>query len=294
VVKTKADFLQALLELEAKEGVLKRMQATADVVAGRQLREAERALREARIRLFEQQQRLSNLGLTVQSQALLAAAEDQVVERLRTAGIPSAALRGLDRETLPNSLLPLFAPLRGQVVKRDSMVGELITSDQVQFVVADTKRLWLLLDVRLEDAHLLALAQQVVFQPDGSSAVAHGHISWIRPGVDQKTRTVRVRADVDGCSGALRPNTFGTGRIIVRPSYPALAVPTAAIQREGEQRLVFVQVGGNVFEGRRIEPGVRDAGFTEIRSGLRSGDAVVIAGSHVLKSEILRSRLANP
>jgi RND family efflux transporter MFP subunit len=55
----------------------------------------------------------------------------------------------------------------------------------------------------------------------------------------------------------------------------ALVVPNSAIQRDSEQRYVFLLQDGKQ-EKRAVTIGTRDAGFTEIKKGLSASDQVII------------------
>jgi cobalt-zinc-cadmium efflux system membrane fusion protein len=98
--------------------------------------------------------------------------------------------------------------------------------------------MWLTLNVRQDDVQRLALGQPVRFRADGDGQEVTGAIAWISTAVDQKTRTVKIRADLDNRSGRLRANTFGPGRIILREEKHAVVVPTEAIQWEGDCNIV--------------------------------------------------------
>ncbi len=293
VARAKAELLQGLLRIEVRTRVLKRLESAQDVIALRQLHDAEAALAETQLRLFDNQQSLINLGLPVEVEALRRLSESKRTQVLRVLGVPEALQRDSAGATLPTNLLPLIAPFDGEIVKRDMVEGEVVTSSQVQLIVADTRRLWIRLDVRLEDANDVKIGQEVRFEPDGpGKEPASGRVTWIRPGVEKKTRTVHVRAEVANGGGWLRPDTFGTGHILVRSSERSVAVPTSAIQREGKVYFVFVRAGDRAFEQRRIVPGIHAGDVTEVRSGVQPGELVVTAGSHLLKSAIVRSRLA--
>ncbi len=56
----------------------------------------------------------------------------------------------------------------------------------------------------------------------------------------------------------------------------ALVLPNAAIQRDGDQRFVFVVMDGKQ-EKRAVTIGTRDAGFTEVKKGVNEKDRVVIS-----------------
>ncbi|HEY7155646.1 MAG TPA: efflux RND transporter periplasmic adaptor subunit [Gemmataceae bacterium] len=293
VATGKARFLQWSLQVEVRTNVLKRLKSVEKgVVSERQLREAEAALAEAQLSLFESQQTLINLGLPLDVEEMRTLSEQKRSYRLRVLGVPESILKETDPARLPTNLLPLIAPFDGEVVQLDMVPGEVVTSSQVQMIVADTRRMWIRLDARQEDAPEIKIGQEVRFEPDnpGLKPVS-GNVTWIRRDVDVKTRTVHVRAEVSNPEGLLRPNTFGTGHILVRSSAHGVAVPTRAIQREGKVYFVFVGVGDSVFEQRRIVPGIRADDFTEVRSGVQPGEVVVTAGSHLLKSAIVRNRL---
>ncbi|HEX5033030.1 MAG TPA: hypothetical protein VFW62_01000, partial [bacterium] len=55
-------------------------------------------------------------------------------------------------------------------------------------------------------------------------------------------------------------------------------------QSQGEEKYVYV-VQGQVAEKRRVETGISMEGLIEIKSGLRSGDRVVVNGLSPLKED---------
>ena len=267
-------------------------EAKVEVQHGRtELQSAEAALREARIQVFTSQQRLANLGLPVDLDALDGLADDELIARVRLLGIPHEITKSLGAVTTAN-LVPVVAPFDGVVVARDVVEGESVDSSATMFVVADLSRMWLVLDVRQEDASRIAVGQRVVFRRDGDRGSAvQGAVSWISSEVDDTTRTVAVRATVENRDGDLRANTFGTGRIVVRQSPTAIVVPTEALHWEGCCHVVFVRMTDEIFQTRKVRVGTRTAGLAEITVGLLEGEVVATTGSHVLKSELLKSKL---
>jgi cobalt-zinc-cadmium efflux system membrane fusion protein len=152
--------------------------------------------------------------------------------------------------------------------------------------------MWVEMDLPQAEAHRVRLGQEVIFRPDDArDEVVDGRVAWISTSVDEKSRTVKVRADVENASGALRAHSFGRAQIVVRTSSDAVAVPSAAVQWEGCCYVVFVRTSGAIFQTRKVRLGAKDAAFTEIVAGLAAGEVVATRGSHVLKSEILKSSL---
>jgi cobalt-zinc-cadmium efflux system membrane fusion protein len=290
VGKTKGEFLNSLVQFHVKAKQLERTQAADEFIPERQIREAEAQMREARVKLFGDQQALLNLGLEVRLEDVLPLKDEEAVRRLRVLGLPDSVLRRVDSATMTSNLLPLTAPFDGTIVRRDIVVGEQVTTSAMHFTVADLRQVWVMLYVRLDDVGRLARDQEVVFRPDGGpEEVPSGRVSWISSEVDEKTHRVPVRVDVPNPGGRLRPHTFGTGKIIVG-QHPGVLVPDGAVQWDGRSHLVFVEESPRVFQPRRVEVGVRIDGFTEVR-GIRAGERVAGAGSHVLKAEMMKDRI---
>jgi len=295
VGKAKAEFLTSLVQVGLRTTTLQQMRSGAGSVPERLIRDAEASLREARIKQVNDQQALANLGLPIRAEDLKDLPDDRLAREVRLLGLPPHVIAAVDPSTVTANLLPLRTPFDGTVIGRNIVTGELASVGQPQFVVADVSRLWVLLDVRREDAGQLALGQEVTFVPDGqmeNGEVAQGRLAWISPEVDEKTRTVRVRAEAINPQGRLRPNTFGNGRVLVRQRPNALTVPAEAVQTDGPSSLVFVRISDQVFEPRLVELGLRDDKGIEIVSGVQPGELVVTTGSHVLKTELFKGRIA--
>jgi cobalt-zinc-cadmium efflux system membrane fusion protein len=292
LARLKFDLQQTLLLVDTRASLLERMQIAGSSIPPQQIYTAQASLREARIRLFGEQQSLRNLGLTVHTEELAKLSDEQIAGKLRTLGIPDSLLQQLDPATLTSNLLPMYAPFDSAVIKRDIVSGEMVNSTTPQFILADLSRLWLMLYVHLEDSARVKLGQKVTFeQCEPNETVPPAEISWISAEVDEKTHTVLARADVPNPKGRLRPHTFGTARILVHQT-ERLTVPNEALQFDGKSHLVFVRgASATEFQPVRVKLGTIHDTFTEIVSGVQAGQTIAAAGSHVILSEMLKSRI---
>jgi membrane fusion protein, heavy metal efflux system len=303
VGKAKGELLHAVVDYQLKRGIADRLRGRQSVVPERDLYEVQADAREAYIRMSNAQQTLINLGLPVGLQDAETVADAELASRLQFLGLPEELQKTLDRATTTVSLIPLKAPFDGVVIGHEISLGEIVSPSAEQFVVADISHMWILLDVRREDAANIMLGQEVIFTTDGGHIDIPSTISWISTEVDEKTRTVSVRAEVDNplipeshARGQERrrllANAFGTGRIRVRQIPHATIVPGDAVQWEGRRWIVFVPVDETTFEVRPVELGITRRGAVEVLKGLEPGEKVATTGSHLLKSEIIRSRVA--
>jgi membrane fusion protein, heavy metal efflux system len=290
VGRAKAAFLESFARTGVREKALTRLRASAEAGFRTQseVAEAEAALGEARVGLFAAREGLQNLGFTVRPEDLAGADEEAVAARLRGLGVPAEA--GSTAATA--NLSPVASPLDGVVVERAVVEGEAVEAGAPLFVVADVATMWILLDVRLEDAPLVAVGRTASFRPDaGTEDAVEGRVTWISTGADPKTRTVGVRVEAPNPGGRLRAGTFGTGRILVRANPSAVAVPAAAVHWEGCCHVVFVRLTDEVFQTRKVRTGIRSGGFVEVTAGVLAGEVVATEGSAVLKADILKSRM---
>jgi cobalt-zinc-cadmium efflux system membrane fusion protein len=300
VGKAKAEFLQAFAQFEARSTTLARLGKayTEGAVAETKYREVEAAQREAQIRLAGAQQALLNLGLPIRVEDVKGLGAEELARRVRVLGLPPAVVRGLDPQTASANLIPVVAPLDGVVVAREVVAGELADPARTLFVVADTRRMWLSLHIRLGDVRFLSLGQHVLFRPDDDTREVGGTLNWISTSVDEKTHTVAVRAELDNADGSLRAGTFGAGRVVLRAEPKAVVVPNEAVHWEGCCHVVFVQDKDfhregsfKVFHVREVRPGVRDAEKTEIIAGLLPGEVVATRGTAALRAQLLKNNL---
>ncbi len=197
-----------------------------------------------------------------------------------------------------SNLIPVFAPRDGIVIARDVVAGEVIDTGKMLFTVADTSRMWLMLNVPLEEARYIAVGQKVIFRADGGERADTGTLTWVSTEVDSETRTVMVRAELPNHDGHLRNETFGTGEIVLRDEPEAIVVLSTAVHWEGCCHVVFVrdkdfhQDGSyKVFHTRSVQPGVDMGNYTEMIAGLWPDEVVVTKGSGVLRAELLKGNL---
>lgn len=294
----KAEYLQALTQRKLKAQSMARIKGLGDAVAMQSLRDAEADWQEARVRLLNAEQTLLNLGLPVSTSDLNDLSAEEVARRLQFLGLPDGLARSLDPRTTSSNLLAVTSPLDGEVVERSVVAEEQTDPARVLFVVADTRKMWLLLNVRPEDADLLKPGQLVRFRHDGHASWDEGTVSWVSPGADEKTRMVPVRVAFANLDGHHHAHTFGLAHVVLREEPRAIVLPNEAIHWEGDCNVVFVRDKHfdepgvpKVFHVRSVRPGVKEGANTEILAGLLPGELVATKGSGILRSQLLKNNL---
>jgi cobalt-zinc-cadmium efflux system membrane fusion protein len=158
------------------------------------------------------------------------------------------------------------------------------------YVVSDLSVLWALVEI---DESLLSHVQ--AGQPMQVRVAAYpaetfeGRVTLVGDTVNPKTRRVTVRCELTNADGRLKPQMYATTVMQERESRQAVVVPEDAIQTLDGRAAVFVADSDGSFRPRAIVVGPVIEGMVEVLSGLRAGEAIAVAGSFVLKSELLKS-----
>ena len=246
------------------------------------------------------------MGLPIHIEENASLSVDELTRRVHFFGIPADIAARLDAKTTTANLMPVIASRAGTITAVKATLGEMAEPGKPLFVVADTSRMWLMLNVRLEDVKYLRVrdpktntpGQTVKFRADGSPREVIGELVWQSAEVDEKTRTVQFRAELPNADGSLLANSFGAGQIVLREEKDAIIVPNEAIHWEGDCHIVFVRDkhfldphGLKVFHVRTVRPGVVNGPNTEIIAGLLPGEIVAGKNSASLRVELLKNKL---
>lgn len=299
VGQAKTQLLQSLVQLQLQRQTVQRLRpiGNSGAVSPKTLIEAEAALQGAEVLLLAARQTLANLGFELPED--LESLDPKVLAgELRYADIPADKIASLPAGRRTANLIPVLAPLEGVVVSSEIVAGEVVDPSQQMSTIADLRRMWLLLNVRQEDARYMRHGLEARFVPDDGSAVVAGVISWISPTVEQQTRTLQVRVVLDNPDGRLRDGTFGAGHILLRKEPRAIVVPRSAVQSTPDAHFVFIrdkryfeEGAPKVFHVRQVRLGASDGEFVELLAGALPGEVVAAQGSNVLLGQLLRANL---
>ncbi len=250
------------------------------------------------IRQSERSRRLAEIGAVPQKDAEAAASEvktlDASIEAQQSviAGISARLKRfGLDYANLRHSTQTVItSPFTGVIIKAGAATGEVVAEDADLFQVADLSRVWVQAEVYEKDLANVTTGQQAFITVDTyPDRQFIGNVTYIGDILDPSTRTTRVRCEVPNAQIALKLDMFATVRLPTKFSRRGIAVPNSALQQWEDKNFVFVRTAPTKFAPREVTLGKAINGVTEIVSGLKPGEPVVVNGSFHLKS-ILRSK----
>lgn len=158
----------------------------------------------------------------------------------------------------------------------------------------DLRRVWLQVDVYEQDLPQVRPGLKATVRLKGAPGEDFsGVVENVGAIVDPRSRTVKVRVVLENPRGVLKPGMFATVLVegTAGEKRRGLYVPSAAVQRLGDEHVVFVARSENAFEPRRVEVTRGGVEWTEIARGIEAGERVVTKGSFALKSELKKDEL---
>ena len=108
--------------------------------------------------------------------------------------------------------------------------------------------------------------------------------------IDTTTGTMKLRATFPNTDEALFPNQFVNARLLVRTIAGATIAPVAAIQHGAPGTFVFLVKPDGTVAVQKVTTGVANGDRTQIVSGLKAGDVVVVDGADRLREGVEGSR----
>lgn len=216
---------------------------------------------EATIDLELSQQRLQTMGIDIGDIAQITRAEPELLRRYE-----------------------LRTPISGQIIERHITPGELVSTDQETYEIADLDRIWAEIHIFPQDRSFAKLGQPVeLVSFDGKTTQAQ--IVYLSPVINAITHTSTAIAEVDNSTGEWFPGTFVQATLIADQIPVALSVPKEAVQEIDGTPSLFIATDEG-FDVRPVTLGRSDNHSYEITEGLQPGDAYAYTNTFLLKAEL--------
>ena len=171
----------------------------------------------------------------------------------------------------------ILAPTTGVVATRTVEAGEHVTRGATIFNVVRFDVLELEASVPARQATELKVGQPVRFAAAGRQL--QGKVARIAPTINAANRSITVYIQVPNRDGALKGNSFATGRIIGQAVPNAMAIPIAAVRQAARDNNPFVY---RIEQGKvahvDVQLGIVDEtiNMAQVLGGLAVGDQIIV------------------
>jgi len=291
-----ARIAAAPLDARTAEQARARVAAAAAAV-----RQAEAAAGERRAELAQAQREARRARVLAEAGALSDAAREQAetAAEVRERALVSArsALRGAEAElaaaraalagadpraVAAATVTEVRSPVRGRVLRVAQQSETAVVPGTPLVELGDANALEVLIDVLSADAVRIAPGMPLLVEEWGGDGVLRGRVRTVSPtafthvsalGVEEQR--VNVVADLLSTSARLGEGYRVEARIVTWERPDVLKVPASALFRRGAEWGAFVVEAGRAHP-RDVLVGHRGESETEVLSGLRAGDRVIL------------------
>ena len=199
-------------------------------------------------------------------------------------GVGQTQLEALARTGKYVKTIEVRSPVTGLVIDRGVFPLQKVDRGTECFRVADLDRVWVLADVFDADAKYIHPGMRARISLPRQNEKIEARVSDVLPEFDPKTRTLKVRLEMDNPDHVFRPEMFVD--VEFRIALPeAVTVPADAVLDSGIRKIVFIALDNGYFEPRDVVTGWRFGDRVEIVKGLAPGEKIVISGNFLIDSE---------
>ena len=269
----KAGFLSAKANLEYQKSNYERQKKLIEQNVGAQknLLETQNEYEKAQAEYNAEKNRINAIGLT----------ENEVEDGKHAVS-----------EEHSSGTLPIKSPIGGIVVERNVVIGQLIEATTTAFKIINLSSVWVDGQIYEKDAGKITGKTTADFTASSyPDEPFKGMVTYIGQIIDEKTRTITIRAEFNNAAGKLKPQMFGELRIPNKNNSTALMVPAEALVKIENADYLFIQKEDTAFEKIPVTICCAQNELVEITKGLKDGDKIVVKGAFYLKSELLKASL---
>lgn len=191
------------------------------------------------------------------------------------------------------STSPIVTPRSGVITTKNITVGDVVSSTEPLYIVADLSKVWL--DLAVYDKQLASIREGSVvsFKSDSLQGKTYsGKVTYVKPSAETNSGTFVARVILDNPHSDLKPGMIGQALIQNQSEKLFPFVPEAALQKFGDENFVFLDLQNGKYKKCPITLGERLSDGYLASTGVEVGNKIVTEGSFALKAEMLKASMS--
>lgn len=209
-------------------------------------------------------------------------------------GMSSSQINHLGQSGKSATTTTFYSNANGYITVLDVRQGDYVMEGGTIVQLADLSTIWAEAQVFTSQfSKFQRNASVTVRIPELGNEAINGTISFVNPETVRESKINLIRVSIPNKGNKLKPGM---------PAYVhvggskgnSFTLPVDAVIRDSKGATVWIKTGKNTFKNKMVTVGVVADARIEIRSGLISGDVVVITGAYLLNSEYIFKKGVNP
>ncbi len=183
----------------------------------------------------------------------------------------------------------IYSPIDGIVIENNAVIGGSIDTQTAVMCVGDYDVTAIDIDIYEKDLSRVHNGQRVEIENIYGKTIA-GRITYMSNILEQNTRTLKARAEIDENPSLLKIGEFVNCVILAAERKNAVTVPQAAVIEDGGRFLVYIKCGKS-YDKVYVKQGHKFRDRVEIIEGVKPGDEVVTVGNYQLLNMSMSNKL---
>jgi Cu(I)/Ag(I) efflux system membrane fusion protein len=207
------------------------------------------------------------------------------MRKLELLEVPESEIKRLIDSKELKTYISLYAQKSGTVLEKNIIEGQKIIGGIPLIKIANLSSLWLMADIYEYELVKVKVGSKASINFNFLPGKTYeGKVSFIYPTLDPKSRTVKIRIEMDN-RGELKPSMFANITIEGVNLGKKPVVPENAIIRSGMKDIVIISLGDGKFKPQEVQLGSYADGYYQVLSGLTEGNTIVTSAQFLIDSE---------
>jgi Cu(I)/Ag(I) efflux system membrane fusion protein len=233
------------------------------------------------LQMRDEAQKSHSEAIQQSSQNLIESAK----RRLFLWNITTNQIAELEQSREAKETLTLYSPFKGVVQNLQVDQGRRVSTGDHLVDIADLSVVWVWAQFYQDELPLLKKDLPVSITSDSyPDEKFSGKIALIDPFINDASRTIRVRVDIDNSDFKLWPDMY-VSILLKNNAGEGLAVPVSAVLPTGERNIVFIDKGEGKLEPRFVELGRKYGDDYAVKNGVKEGERVVNSANFLIDAE---------
>jgi multidrug efflux system membrane fusion protein len=198
----------------------------------------------------------------------------------------------VDAAKLQLTYARITAPISGRVGLRQVDPGNIVSTSDTNGIVVITQLQPISVIFTLPEDNIPEVMQRLqagaklavdAYDRAQLNKLATGTLVTVDNQIDPTTGTVKLKAQFANENFSMFANQFVNTRLLVNVKRNAIIVPSAGIQRGSQGTFVYVVNADSTVSVRTVQTGTVQGDDTEVLSGMKAGEKIVIDGADKLR-----------
>lgn len=195
------------------------------------------------------------------------------------------------------ALSPVLAPISGSIISTPLKTGTTVTTSSTITTIGDIRDLQISAKIPERYTAVLKIGLKAnIILPAYPDVIFEATVTRVSPVVDTSSRTKEIILKFDEADDRLNAGMFANVTLFTLDYSDCIIITNNAIVAKNDKSYVYVIKSGteNVVEQRQIEIGKAVNGVSQIVSGVKEGERIVVAGTQSLSDGSTVRDIANP